>query len=275
MSTEQNTPSKQEMLSSILEAVNNDLYMLYIIPAASQVNHWCEKHKIPEDHALAHALNVLYNAMSAIDDFPNLKALEVLIIMLAALLHDIDDRKYTPSKNYDGARMILERISFTETFGIDAAEKVILLISLVSCSKNGNTVDPNYPLSFYIPRDADRLESLGHVGIKRAYETIRSLNEKRVIKVNDFNTDTARIKTLEELDTVATKERFNEYSKTGNSNSLVDHFYDKLLHTHYMSSGSKTLQGIADERRQIMIDFVLEFGRTGSIDWNKWSLYWN
>jgi uncharacterized protein len=81
---------------------------------------------------------------------------------------------------------------------------------------------------------------------------------------------TPRCSTVEELEKVATPDRIEEYKKTGFSESLIAHFYDKLLHIHHLSSGSTRLQGIADERRKILVDFVLEFGQCGTINWDKW-----
>jgi hypothetical protein len=60
--------------------------------------------------------------------------------------------------------------------------------------------------------------------------------------------------------------------KIGYSTSLIDHFYDKLLHIRRLSSGSRTLQKLADERHCIMVNFVLDFGKNGMIDWKKFGV---
>lgn len=47
---------------------------------------------------------------------------------------------------------------------------------------------------------------------------------------------------------------------------MIDHYYDKLLHIGHMQSGNKYLIDKAKDGMQIMIDFVLSFGKNGYID---------
>ena len=236
-----------------------------IISAIIEVDRWCKEYKIPDDHGFIHALDVMRNASLALQDY-DLEKIEELLVLLAALLHDINDRKYVPSENYEGVRMILSKIGLTSSY----AEIVVTMINLVSCSKNGNTIDELVPKWYYIPRDADRLEALGYIGIKRAYETtIGFINQGKT--PNRFWTDeTIRCKNREELEITASRERLNEYTKIGKSQCFIDHFYDKLLHIKHLSSGSSSLQTIADQRHEIMVEFVIEFGINSTINWNRW-----
>lgn len=43
------------------------------------------------------------------------------------------------------------------------------MIELVSFSKNGNTIDRQYPMLYYIPRYIDRVEAIGIDGLYRSY----------------------------------------------------------------------------------------------------------
>ena len=64
-------------------------------------------------------------------------------------------------------------------------------------------------------------------------------------------------RTREELEAIATPERFAAYD--GTSASVIDHFYDKLLHLRLTPemTPSEYLQRISRERHQVMVDYVL------------------
>ncbi len=95
------------------------------------------------------------------------------------------------------------------------------MIALVSVAKNGNSIPEKEWM--LIPRYADRLESIGTIGILRCY--LYNLVVGRPM----YTTETLRATTLEELSKIATVERFNNYvnlkGKVGES-TFIDHFYD-------------------------------------------------
>merc|ERR1712224_573471 len=133
------------------------------------------------------------------------------------------------------------------------------IINVVSARKNKNTnsLAPGDEWRFIV-RDADRIEAVGEVGIARCY----AYNQK--VGAPLFVDTTPKCTTVEEVWKEATAERFQAYN--GDSNSMVDHYFDKLLHLENCASGNKYLESKLKERLQIMIDFVLDFGRTGQID---------
>ncbi len=139
----------------------------------------------------------------------------------------MEDRKYIKTVDYQGTRELLSQTGFTDRFGLDNSELVITLIKLVACSSNGNQIDSAYPKWYYIPRDADRIEALGYVGIKRAKDTTTHFAKLAGIDPVFYTSETKRCKTKRELDIIATPERFLEYQNTGKSASMIDHFYDK------------------------------------------------
>jgi uncharacterized protein len=259
-------------------------------------------------HGYDHFVAVHNHAVSALKYEPNLTDEQKVAVELAALLHDIDDKKLFPNnKNNENARAILENnVRFlndvisqnnkiinkdnelhssifvnnlendennkylsnftnidnqeekrflTKSTNIDDFFKLILhMIDLVSCSKNGDS-DP--PISWMaIPRDCDRLEAIGHIGIERC----RAYNQHISKPLHLINTQ--RVYTIDELWKVATVDRFNNYQKLGTSESMIDHYYDKLLHigsSQRLKSKNFYVLQESKNRESIMIDYILNY----------------
>jgi len=201
-------------------------------------------------HGIGHALAVLDHASNALEEF-DIDENQILSVKLAALLHDADDRKFF--KDTQNARDLLQ--DFPESVRDDA----MLMIDLVSCSKNGNARG-DYPLWMLIPRFADRLEALGIIGIVRCYEY--SVHTGRPM----FTSDTPKCFSREDIQAVATAERFNKYVVCKESISMIDHFYDKLLHLK-LQTGVKYIDDCMETRHEQLVEFVLKFWKhNGTID---------
>lgn len=65
----------------------------------------------------------------------------------------MDDRKYFKTHGYSNAVKVLTELNIPQT-NID---KIVKMIDLVSFSKNGNTIDHQYPILYYLPRYIDRV----------------------------------------------------------------------------------------------------------------------
>lgn len=183
--------------------------------------------------------------------------LDKLAVALAALLHEVDDRKLFDTTDYSNARCILKDIFEDSDNLIAIIPLVIEMIDVTSCSKNGNSVaEPRWKL---IPRDSDRIEAIGEIGIWRAY--VYTIGVDRPM----FDDETARVTNDEELALVATSKRFDQYQVVKKSRTLIDHFYDKIVHIGDLQSKNPYLQKIADERMRPIKNFLFEFGRTGKI----------
>lgn len=207
---------------------------------------------VPDDHGYKHVSNVVNNVERALSMESNLTSQQRQSILMAAWLHEVDDRKIFKTENYENARKILTIAGVDE----DTTKLCIELIDLVSCSKNKNCiVHDKWKL---IPRDADRIEALGAIGIYRCYEYSKRIGNPL------YTEDTPRARSIKELYNIATKDRFHQYD--GHSKSMIDHFYDKLLHIGVMESGNIKLQRLAKEKIKMMEEFCLEFGKTGTID---------
>lgn len=209
-------------------------------------------------HGLKHALDVARLIERALACCPQpLSNGEKLERQLAALLHDADDRKLFPAhKDYQNAQTVLRAI------GLDAAAegRVIEMISWVSTSANGDRIPPaaEQDPSLLYARWADRLAAMGWTGAWRCWKY--TLGVQRPL----FTADTPRA--FDENDLwarVATPERYAAYR--GDSASMIDHYYDKLLHVGRFVTDNPFLIAEARRRSRPLVDIALIFGRTGTL----------
>lgn len=124
-----------------------------------------------ESHSFSHALRVKCLATKiAISE--NLNDTEIFEVILASLVHDICDKKYANGENQETKlRGFFENILDTYTIN-----KIVYMACNVSLSEeiemNGaNTKFICYNLNKQLDciRDADRIESLGSIGISRYF----------------------------------------------------------------------------------------------------------
>jgi uncharacterized protein len=194
--------------------------------AIAKVQEFVETHSLDKGHSLDHFLAVLGHTQKMVlyhRGEPKLTQEQIENLNLAALLHDVDARKFFPDHtDHENAMAILSELLPDEWVRV---EEIIHLISMVSTSSNGNVVpvsDAN--LWMLYPRFADRLEAIGPIGVERC--RIYSEHTHRPM----FLPTTPRCRTEEELWMVATPLRFQTYLLVKKSESVIDHIYDKLLH---------------------------------------------
>lgn len=217
----------------------------------------CRSHGI--DHAIwvyTMAANALSGNSFALQDY------EYTAILLAALLHDSDDYKFfKQNKHNENARSILAQLYKEGLIKDVAIQKLVIeMIGYVSTSVNKDIIPSRariYPW-LLIPRYADRCAALGRMGIVRCFRyTLTKSNPL-------FTEATPRATTLEELNQIATPERYQAYKD--DSLSMIDHFYDKLLHIGKVNTGIVFFNIEYAKRHQEMVDFVIKFGKTGKVD---------
>ena len=144
-------------------------------------------------------------------------------VQLAALLHDVDDRKLSPQtcENKDNA------VSFLRENGVNQGKikEIIQIISQISFSA-GNGAPST--LEGMCVQDADRLDAIGAIGIGRAF----AFGSSRGRRIHD----------PEGKDTTTT----------------IQHFYDKLL---LLKDRMNTATGktLAHQRHRFMEDFLQQF----------------
>lgn len=155
-------------------------------------------------------------------------------VQLAALLHDVDDRKLSPETyaNKDNARRFLTE-NKVEKAKIDEICRIIGEIAFsegrVPATIEGKCV-----------QDADRLDAIGAIGIARAFAY--GGNHNRLMYHPDVKPNLNMSK----------EEYVNSKSTT------VNHFYEKLFLLRDMMN-TETAKAIARERDAYMKEFIVEF----------------
>ena len=219
---------------------------------------------IPPSHGWSHVQAVFghaYHAIACLD--PPLTPQLAMEIQITALLHDVDDHKYFPlHKDHENARLLLKCANISA----DSINSIVYMISLVSCSDNGNSLPPDLNGRFYllIPRWADRLEAVGSVGVVRCYQ----YNQENQLPLSSCHSP--RPQSLQELWELVTPERFHLYQQSGGaSQDMISHYYDKLLHIACPPKDlvhNPYLECMADESSKALVQVCLRFGKTGQVD---------
>ena len=144
-------------------------------------------------------------------------------VSLAALLHDVDDRKLSPEtyENKDRAVFFLRQNGMSES----EIQKIVRIISEISFSA-GNGAPSS--LEGMCVQDADRLDAMGAIGIGRAF----AFGGSRGRRMHD----------PEGADTTTT----------------IQHFYDKLLLLKDRMN-TKTGKKLACQRDAYLRNFLDEF----------------
>lgn len=220
----------------------------------------CVEKGIDDSHGVAHATAVLGHVDMAIAENP-LPQERALAVRLAALLHDADDGKYSPEtcETLANAKAILEQVGVSASVLRDT----ISMIKLVSCSKNGDTVPAEASASPEIlwPRAADRLEAVGKIGVLRCYDYNQAKNMPIMVET------TPRATTTDEVFANATSERYSMYQQGVPSMSMVDHYYDKLIHIvnpqNFNATKSEYMVTEAKNRVQPLLDVCVLCGTSG------------
>ncbi len=161
---------------------------------------------------------------------------DVESVQLAALLHDVDDRKLSPETYATQANAR----RFLQEQGVDEmrAARICRIISQVSFSANGSAAPDT--LEGKCVQDADRLDAIGAIGIARAFAY--GGNHGRLM----YDPEVAP-----RADMTA-----QEYAKS--KSTTVNHFYEKLFKlTDLMQT--PTAIAIAKARQAYMRAYIEEF----------------
>lgn len=167
---------------------------------------------------------------------------DILIVQLAALLHDVDDIKLSPqthSTKKNAVDFMMENKVKPEII-----EKVCKIIEEVSFMGTDSVVPES--MEGKCVQDADRLDAIGAIGIARAFayggSRGRKIYDPDVKPVIGMNKE--------------------EYLKKQDSAS-INHFYEKLLLLKDMMN-TDTGKKMAEHRQEVMQVFLEEF----MAEWN-------
>ena len=175
------------------------------------------------------------NGMASIETKPQIK---LLVVELAALLHDIADHKFNNGDDTKGP-LISREFLLSINVGEDVIEAVCDIIATISF-KGSTEKNDMKTIEGKIVQDADRLDALGAIGIARAFTYGGFKNRvlyDPIVKPN-LNMNWEQYK--------------------NHKGTTINHFYEKLLlikdkmHT-------KSGKAMAETRHLVMTDFLNNF----------------
>lgn len=159
------------------------------------------------------------------------------IVEMTALLHDIDDWKF--SKGSETNTYVTEE--FLNSVNVDKEDRIKIIDIIKTMSFKGGVVDSTQKtLEGMIVQDADRLDAIGAIGVARTFAYGGNKNRQMydpTIKPIEFNS-------LEEVKNV--------------ENHTINHFYEKLLKLKDLMN-TETGKEIASRRHKFMEQFLDEF----------------
>jgi len=199
-------------------------------------------------HDWWHTLRV-YNTSIYIGEKENAN---LLVVELAALLHDVADWKFNDGNSDIGPQLSRDLL---ESLGVDndIINKVTTIIETMSF-KGGTTNSKQETIEGKVVQDADRLDAIGAIGIARAF-AYGGYKERELYNPN--------IKPQKYKD-------FEQYKK--NIGTTINHFYEKLL---LLKDLMNTHSGkfMALERHEIMLKYLNQFFEEWNLNENKSNHY--
>lgn len=188
-------------------------------------------------HDWFHIQRVFRNTLLIAKD----EKVDILVVSLGALLHDIADPKFHDGDETVGPEMAG---AFMKSIGVPAnkAKHVVRIIENISFknSLDKSAKNPFDSRELQVVRDADRLDAIGAIGIARTFNYGGFKNREL------YNPDVPP----------NLKQSKEEYKKS--SSPTINHFYEKLLllkDRMHTETGKK----LAEKRHQYMLDFLEQF----------------
>lgn len=147
-----------------------------------------------DGHDFNHSIRVYENARNIAAGYP---ACDLLVVSLAALLHDVDDHKLFSTENNQNARAFLQ----DQSLGQNKIERICTVINAVSFSKNRGKRPES--LEGQIVQDADLLDAIGAIGIARTFafggkngrsieSSLQHFHDKLLLLKDEMNTEEAK-----------------------------------------------------------------------------------
>ncbi|QCE41058.1 HD domain-containing protein [Psychroserpens sp. NJDZ02] len=167
------------------------------------------------------------------------ETVDLLVVSLGALLHDIADSKFHNGDSTIGPKVAGD---FLLKHNVDSAtiNHVIKIIENISYSSNIGIENAFKSIVLDVVQDADRLDAIGAIGIART-----------------FNYGGFKNRTLYNPEIKPNLNLTKAEYKASNA-PTINHFYEKLLLLKDMMN-TKTGAKIAKQRHQYMVDFLQQF----------------
>ncbi|MFS4466411.1 HD domain-containing protein [Maribacter sp. 2210JD10-5] len=194
-------------------------------------------------HDWFHIQRVFNNTLLIAKD----EEVNILVVSLGALLHDIADAKFHDGDENVGPQLAKDFLSSLKVpkRTINHVVKIIQHISYKSSLSHSKQKRRFSSPELHVVQDADRLDAIGAIGIARA-----------------FNYGGYKNRTMHNPDIAPklgmTKE---EYKKS--DGPTINHFYEKLLLLKDKMN-TETGKKLAEQRHQYMLDFLEQF----FLEWN-------
>ena len=162
---------------------------------------------------------------------------DFFIVEMTALLHDIDDWKFSSNNTTDTTTTE----NFLKSSGVTEEDLIKIIKIIKTMSFKGGVVDSSQDtIEGKVVQDADRLDAIGAIGIARTFAYGGSKN--RVIY--DPNIKPINFNSLDEV--------------KSSDNHTINHFYEKLLKLKDRMN-TKSAKEIAIARHKYMEEFLNEF----------------
>ncbi len=195
-------------------------------------------------HDWFHIQRVFNNTLLIAKD----ESVNIQVVSLSALLHDIADAKFHDGDESIGPQMAREFLLSLEVESsvIDHVVKIIENISFKSTLKSKGIKKEKFnSLELQVVQDADRLDAMGAIGIARAFNYGGFKNREL------YNPEVSPNLQLDK-----------EVYKNSKA-PTINHFYEKLL---LLKDKMNTTSGkkLAEERHQFMLDYLEQFYK----EWN-------
>lgn len=197
----------------------------------------------PTSHDWEHAQRVRKLSLIIANTINN--SVDLIVVELAALLHDIKDWKFCKENEKTGPEIAQEILTYNNC----SESRIIKIVDIIKYISFKGNIAKNLINSIEgeIVQDADRLDAMGAIGIARAF-AYGGFTRKQLI----FSADCDPRSKIDE----------EEYMQNKCA-STINHFYEKLLLLKDMMNTQKGRE-IAQTRHE----FLLKYLQTFYDEWN-------
>ena len=166
------------------------------------------------------------------------ESVDLFVVELAALLHDVADWKFHDGNDEIGPQVAKEWLE-SLAVSVDTVSHVCQIIKDISF-KGAGVVTAMKTTEGMVVQDADRLDALGAIGIARTFAYGGSKNREM------YNPDINPVMHAS----------FEQYKKS--QGTSINHFYEKLLLLKELMN-TATARQIAEKRHAVMEDYLQQF----------------